>query len=155
MNELVGVDMCYGINFFEWSAQRAMLHNALQTAKAVTEALPPELQVKVDADDGTSSISDDGNLQYCPPAYPETQPSHDVRHALNEQPQRRRKLQLEIQKADCTTETIPCSRILISSGAWTPSVFRSALRHHPTVLGHFWIRIKFTKLFYSASHIDR
>jgi hypothetical protein len=100
MNELVGVDMCYGINFFEWSAQRAMLHNALQTAKSVTESLPPELQVKVDSADENASTSDDGHLQYCPPAYPETQPSHDVRHTLTEQPQRRRKLQMEIQKAN-------------------------------------------------------
>jgi hypothetical protein len=100
MNELVGVDMCYGINFFEWSAQRAMLHNALQTAKAVIERLPPELQVNFVADDDAASTSDDGSMLYCPPAFPAMQPSHDVRHKLTQQPQRRRKLQLEIQKAN-------------------------------------------------------
>lgn len=33
--------------------------------------------------------------------------------------------ELEIQKLDGTPETIPCTRLLISSGAWTPAVFRT------------------------------
>lgn len=33
--------------------------------------------------------------------------------------------QLEISKSDGTTDTIPCTRLLITSGAWTPAVFRT------------------------------
>lgn len=33
--------------------------------------------------------------------------------------------QLEIQTSNGATETIPCTRLLITSGAWTPSVFRT------------------------------
>ncbi|KAI1861493.1 hypothetical protein JX265_009460 [Neoarthrinium moseri] len=103
MNELVGVDMCYGINFFEWSAQKSMLSNALSSTKAHLGRLPDSLQVKVDLgqiENGGGAVADDPALQYCPPAFPDTQPVNDVRHTLAEDPLRRRRLQLEIQKAN-------------------------------------------------------
>jgi hypothetical protein len=102
MNELVGVDMCYGITFFEWSAQKTMLSNALQTTKSTLAQLPPELQVKIDPgklEEGGES-PDTSGLQYYPPAFPATQPPNDVRYTLAEDPQRRRNLQFEIQKAN-------------------------------------------------------
>ncbi|KAH6638587.1 hypothetical protein BKA67DRAFT_528966 [Truncatella angustata] len=103
MNELVGVDMCYGINFFEWSAQKSMLSNALSSIKAHMERLPDSLQIKVNPaqlENGLGAVADDPNLRYCPPAFPATQPLNDVRHMLAEDPNRRRRLQLEIQKAN-------------------------------------------------------
>ncbi|KAI4597781.1 hypothetical protein KJ359_004057 [Pestalotiopsis sp. 9143b] len=103
MNELVGVDMCYGINFFEWSAQKSMLSNALSSTKAHLGRLPDSLQIKIDPaqlENGLGAVADDPNLRYYPPAFPATQPPNDVRHALAEDPNRRRRLQLEIQKAN-------------------------------------------------------
>ncbi|KAF3011940.1 hypothetical protein E8E14_010927 [Neopestalotiopsis sp. 37M] len=103
MNELVGVDMCYGINFFEWSAQKSMLSNALSSTKAHLERLPDSLQINIDPaqlENGLGAVADDPNLRYYPPAFPATQPPNDVRHALAEDPHRRRRLQLEIQKAN-------------------------------------------------------
>lgn len=103
MNELVGVDMCYGINFFEWNAQKSMLSNALAATKAHLERLPPALQVKIDLgqlqNDG-GAIADDPSLQYYPPSFPSLAVPNDVRHTLAEDPLRRRQLQLEIQKAN-------------------------------------------------------
>ncbi|KAI8631566.1 hypothetical protein F5Y19DRAFT_424184 [Xylariaceae sp. FL1651] len=95
MNELIGVEMCYGINFFDWSAQKNILSNGLVSAKQAMQDLPPELQVAKIEPDQT-----DTTLQYYPPAFPEAQPENDVRRALAEQPLRRRQLQCEIQKAN-------------------------------------------------------
>lgn len=103
MNELVGVDMCYGINFFEWSAQKSMLSNALSSTKSHLERLPDSLQIKVDPtelENGLGAVADDPSLRYYPPAFPATQPPNDVRHRLADNPDTRRRLQLEIQKAN-------------------------------------------------------
>ncbi|KAJ8119455.1 hypothetical protein ONZ43_g3594 [Nemania bipapillata] len=95
MNELIGVEMCYGINFFDWSAQRNIISNGLLSAKQAIEDLPRQLQImKAEPDE-----NDPERLKYCPPAFPEAQPDNDVRRALIE-PLRRRQLQSEIQKAN-------------------------------------------------------
>lgn len=102
MNELMGVDMCYGISFFEWKAQKTMLVNALQTAKAITNDMPPELHVDIGAAQAgpAFSLPEESGMQYCPPAYPNLQPSNDVRILYARDPDCRRKLQYEIQKAN-------------------------------------------------------
>ncbi|KAI0891976.1 hypothetical protein F4806DRAFT_481283 [Annulohypoxylon nitens] len=103
MNELVGVDMCYGINFFDWSAQKNILSNGLATAKQAADDLPAELQVKTDNLQQLQNHNmgfDDSNLEYFPPSLPITQPPNDFRRAFAEQPSRRRHLQFEIQKAN-------------------------------------------------------
>ncbi|KAL7619632.1 hypothetical protein AAE478_010173 [Parahypoxylon ruwenzoriense] len=101
MNELIGVDMCYGINFFDWTAQKNILSNGLAGAKQAAEDLPPELQIKTDSSQDNTAIGpDDAGLEYCPPAFPAAQPANDVRRVLAEQPTRRRHLQFEIQKAN-------------------------------------------------------
>ncbi|KXJ90157.1 hypothetical protein Micbo1qcDRAFT_149003 [Microdochium bolleyi] len=101
MNELVGVDMCYGINFFDWSAQKNILFNGLAAVKGSTEDLPPELQVKIEQGQIQDSLGfDKSDLQYHPPAFPLSQPANDVRHAFSQHPMRRRQLQFEIQKAN-------------------------------------------------------
>ncbi|KAI0427469.1 hypothetical protein F5Y09DRAFT_316127 [Xylaria sp. FL1042] len=100
MNELIGVEMCYGINFFDWSAQKNILSNALVSAKQAIEDLPHQLQiVKAEPDQNDPADLDQAGLKYCPPAFPESQPENDVRRALAE-PLRRRQLQTEIQKAN-------------------------------------------------------
>ncbi|KAI1151915.1 hypothetical protein F4825DRAFT_338089 [Nemania diffusa] len=100
MNELIGVEMCYGINFFDWSAQKNIISNGLVSAKQAIEHLPPQLQiVKPEPDENGSAGLDSAGLRYYPPAFPETQPDNDVRRALGE-PLRRRQLQTEIQKAN-------------------------------------------------------
>ncbi len=108
MNELVGVDMCYGMKFFDWSAQKNILSNGLVSAKQATEDLPAHLQVRTDGGGGgghqlaqqSLPIFDYAGLQYHPPAFPAAQPSDDMRHAFAEEPMRRRQLQFEIQKAN-------------------------------------------------------
>ncbi|KAI2466176.1 hypothetical protein F4781DRAFT_406575 [Annulohypoxylon bovei var. microspora] len=103
MNELVGVDMCYGINFFDWTAQKNILSNGLATAKQTADDLPPELQVKTDNLQHLQNHTmgfDDSDLEYYPPALPITQPANDLRRVFAEQPMRRRHLQFEIQKAN-------------------------------------------------------
>lgn len=100
MNELMGVEMCYGINFFDWSAQKNIISNGLESAKHAIEDLPPHLQIaKVESDQNDPAELDQAGLKYCPPAFPEAQPENDVRRALAE-PVRRRQLQSEIQKAN-------------------------------------------------------
>lgn len=100
MNELIGVEMCYGINFFDWSAQKNILSNGLLSAKQAIEHLPPQLQIiKVEPGQDGSAELDQAGLKYCPPAFPEAQPNNDVRRALAD-PHRRRQLQTEIQKAN-------------------------------------------------------
>ncbi|KAI0116542.1 hypothetical protein GGR51DRAFT_321194 [Nemania sp. FL0031] len=100
MNELMGVEMCYGINFFDWSAQKNIISNGLDAAKQAIEDLPPQLQItKAGSDENDLSGLDPTGLKYCPPAFPEAQPDNDVRRALAE-PLRRRQLQSEIQKAN-------------------------------------------------------
>ncbi|KAI0409198.1 hypothetical protein F4802DRAFT_604474 [Xylaria palmicola] len=100
MNELIGVEMCYGINFFDWSAQRNIISNGLVSAKQAMGDLPPPLQIiKIEpGQDGPAQLDQSG-LEYCPPAFPEAQPDNDVRRALADS-QRRRQLQTEIQKAN-------------------------------------------------------
>ncbi|KAI0024048.1 hypothetical protein F4780DRAFT_727267 [Xylariomycetidae sp. FL0641] len=110
MNELIGVDMCYGINFFDWMAQKNILSNGLEAAKQAAEDLPVELQVKVEPDQQDGSGVDNASWYYCPPAFPDAQPANDVRRTLAEQPLRRRQLQCEIQKAN-----IYCSQLATRS----------------------------------------
>lgn len=100
MNELVGVDMCYGMKFFDWSAQKNILSNGLSSAKQATEDLPLHLQVKTEPGQPEPPAFDYAGMQYHPPAFPAAQPSDDVRHAFAEEPMRRRQLQFEIQKAN-------------------------------------------------------
>ncbi|KAI1813670.1 hypothetical protein GGS20DRAFT_577413 [Poronia punctata] len=101
MNELIGVEMCYGISFFDWSAQKNIISNGLESAKQAIEDLPPELQIiKTDPTPNDPAELDQAGLQYCPPAFPHSQPENDVRRTLMEQPLRRRQLQCEIQKAN-------------------------------------------------------
>ncbi|KAI1498027.1 hypothetical protein F5X99DRAFT_394909 [Biscogniauxia marginata] len=100
MNELTGVDMCYGMNFFDWGAQKNILSNALANVKRHADDLPPELQIKVGPNESEMTGFDDSGLQYYPPAFSNALQANDMRRAFAEQPVRRRQLQLEIQKSN-------------------------------------------------------
>ncbi|KAI0206692.1 hypothetical protein F4808DRAFT_3290 [Astrocystis sublimbata] len=100
MNELIGVEMCYGINFFDWIAQKNILSNGLVSARQAIEDLPPSLQIgKAEPGQNGHAELDHAGLHYCPPAFPASQPENDVRQALAD-PVRRRQLQCEIQKTN-------------------------------------------------------
>ncbi|KAI2631278.1 hypothetical protein GGS21DRAFT_524109 [Xylaria nigripes] len=101
MNELVGVEMCYGLNFFDWNAQKNIIGNGLVSAKQTVEDLPPQLQISKPKSDQDDSVElDEAGLTYYPPTFPEAQIENDVRRILAQQPLRRRQLQCEIQKAN-------------------------------------------------------
>ncbi|CAJ2509380.1 Uu.00g144060.m01.CDS01 [Anthostomella pinea] len=100
MNELIGVDMCYGMNFFDWIAQKNILSNGLASAKQAADDMPAELQVKIEPGQTGATGLDHSGLQYYPPGFSSTQAPDDMRRAFAEQPMRRRELQCEIQKAN-------------------------------------------------------
>ncbi|KAK2059482.1 hypothetical protein LY76DRAFT_615777 [Colletotrichum caudatum] len=101
MNAIVSVELVYGMSTLPWLDQMALLRDALIAAKDVLDRLPPELQLSGSHDQSSGfGALDDANLQYVPPAYPNSQPSNDVRNVIKNHPQRRRQLQYEIQKAN-------------------------------------------------------
>ncbi|KAI8249366.1 putative transcriptional regulatory protein TBS1 [Colletotrichum sp. SAR 10_77] len=101
MNAIVSVELVYGMNTLPWSDQRPILRDALVAAKEIIDRLPTELQLSASHDQSSGfGALDDADLQYVPPAYPNSQPPNDVRNVIKNQPQRRRQLQYEIQKAN-------------------------------------------------------
>ncbi|KAF6829626.1 Zn(II)2Cys6 transcription factor [Colletotrichum plurivorum] len=101
MNAIVSVELVYGMSTLPWSDQRSLLRDALVAAKDTIDRLPPELQLSASQDQSSGfGALDDADLQYVPPAYPNSQPPNDVRNVIKNQPQRRRQLQYEIQKAN-------------------------------------------------------
>ncbi|KAI1359797.1 hypothetical protein F5Y08DRAFT_344343 [Xylaria arbuscula] len=101
MNELVGVEMCYGINFFDWSAQKNIISNGLVSAKQTIEDLPGQLQVvRGESVQNSPTDLDQTGLGHLAPGLPESQAENDLRRALETEPLQRRQLQSEIQKAN-------------------------------------------------------
>ncbi|TDZ59655.1 Quinic acid utilization activator [Colletotrichum trifolii] len=101
MNAIVSVELLYGMSTLPWHDQRSLLRDALVAAKDVIDRLPPELQLSTSHEQSSGfGALDDADLQYVPPAYPNSQPLNDVRNVIKNQPQRRRQLQYEIQKAN-------------------------------------------------------
>ncbi|KAL0940091.1 zn 2cys6 transcription factor [Colletotrichum truncatum] len=101
MNAIVSVELVYGMSTLPWADQRSLLRNALVAAKDIIDRLPTELQLSASHDQSSGfGTLDDADLQYVPPAYPNSQPINDVRNVIKNQPQRRRQLQYEIQKAN-------------------------------------------------------
>ncbi|GKT50480.1 quinidine resistance protein 3 [Colletotrichum spaethianum] len=101
MNAIVSVELVYGMSTLPWLDQRSLLRDALIAAKDILDRLPPELQLSASHEQSSGfDALDDADLQYVPPAYPNNQPSNDVRIVIKNHPQRRRQLQYEIQKAN-------------------------------------------------------
>ncbi|SPO05510.1 uncharacterized protein DNG_08197 [Cephalotrichum gorgonifer] len=99
MNGIVSVEMSYGLESLKWSGQRQMMKEGLLAAKVVLDNLPEELQLLPPGQDPSAAF-DDPSLEYVPPGYALGQHPHDVRHVIKLHPARRRRLQLEIQKAN-------------------------------------------------------
>lgn len=115
MNSLVSIELSYGLTTLPFQDQKVMLHECLQAVKQVMEGMPPELTLNLDSNTANgvpTSLGElpqipvphdpltDNGFQYCPPAYPAHQPASDIRHIINNDPERRRLLQYEIQKAN-------------------------------------------------------
>ncbi|CAM1503563.1 Fc.00g011540.m01.CDS01 [Cosmosporella sp. VM-42] len=101
MNGVVSLELAYGMSTLPWPDQRTLLRDGLLAAKSITDNLPPELQLGNHGDEsGTLASFDESGLQYVPPAWPNSQPAHDLRNVIKNHPVRRRHLQYEIQKAN-------------------------------------------------------
>ncbi|KAL2132007.1 hypothetical protein VTI74DRAFT_4313 [Chaetomium olivicolor] len=122
MNGLVSVELSYGISSLPFHDQKSMLDDSLQAVKQVMDGLPRELTIDLNPGAGNSqsnphalsnllpaapqtNIFEENNtgLHYLP-MYPspmqQQPPTTDFRHTPNAQPERRRLLQYEIQKAN-------------------------------------------------------
>ncbi|KAF4958514.1 hypothetical protein FSARC_11015 [Fusarium sarcochroum] len=101
MNGIVSLELAYGMSTLPWADQRILLRDGLIAAKSITDNLPPELQL---GDHGVEAATlasfDESGMQYVPPAWPNSQPAHDLRNVIKNQPAKRRHLQYEIQKAN-------------------------------------------------------
>lgn len=101
MNGIVSLELAYGMSTLPWADQRILLRDGLIAAKSITDNLPPELQLGNHGDEAATLASlDESGMQYVPPAWPNSQPAHDLRNAIKNHPARRRHLQYEIQKAN-------------------------------------------------------
>lgn len=98
MNGIVSLELAYGMSTLPWADQRILLRDGLLAAKSITDNLPPELQLGNHGDETTSL--DEAGMHYVPPAWPNSQPAHDLRNVIKNQPARRRHLQYEIQKGN-------------------------------------------------------
>lgn len=101
MNGVVSLELAYGMSTLPWTDQRILLRDGLLAAKSIIDNLPPELQLGTHGEDANLLATlDESGLQYVPPAWPNAQPSHDLRNVIKSQPAQRRRLQYEIQKAN-------------------------------------------------------
>ncbi|KAF5019719.1 hypothetical protein F66182_8262 [Fusarium sp. NRRL 66182] len=101
MNGIVSLELAYGMSTLPWADQRILLRDGLIAAKSITDNLPPELQLGDHGDEAAALAGfDESGMHYVPPAWPNSQPAHDLRNAIKNQPARRRHLQYEIQKAN-------------------------------------------------------
>ncbi|KAF4470084.1 xylanolytic transcriptional activator xlnr [Fusarium albosuccineum] len=101
MNGIVSLELAYGMSTLPWADQRILLRDGLIAAKSITDNLPPELQLGNHGDEAATLASfDESGMQYVPPAWPNSQPAHDLRNVIKNHPARRRHLQYEIQKAN-------------------------------------------------------
>ncbi|KAI5460295.1 hypothetical protein BGZ63DRAFT_358832 [Mariannaea sp. PMI_226] len=101
MNGVVSLEIAYGMSTLPWADQRVLLRDGLLAARGITANLPPELQLGNHGDEAATLASfDESGIQYAPPAWPNSQPAHDLRIAIKNHPSRRRYLQYEIQKAN-------------------------------------------------------
>lgn len=99
MDDIVRIELAHGISAYNWEQQKQYLSTALLKVKEIDESLPPELRVDMRAPmSARSPFAND--YRYVPPAYPDRQPTHDVRHLFAEDESKKRSVQYEIQKAN-------------------------------------------------------
>lgn len=99
MDDLVRIDLAHGISAYSWEQQKQYLSNALIKVKDIDECFPHELKLDLTASSSVKSPFA-RDYQYVPPAYPDSQPNHDVRHLFAEDESKKRFMQYEIQKAN-------------------------------------------------------
>lgn len=106
-DDLVRLELTYGIGSYSWEEQRHYLREALQNIKKVIDQLPYQLQLDMNTRStaglgafGQGGPNGSSAYQYVPPAYPEMQPNHDVRHLIQSDSSQKRHLQSEIQKTN-------------------------------------------------------
>jgi hypothetical protein len=112
MNPLVSIELSYGISTLPFYDQKDMLNMCLDAVKDVINQVPRELALSLTpiptseppAHSAQYAANDDfyddaPGFQYYPPGYPAQRPD-DLRHVFESSPQRRRHLQLQIQKAN-------------------------------------------------------
>lgn len=113
MNPVVSIELSYGITSLPFQDQKVMLEDCLRAVKQVMDDIPHDLSLHLNpliantqSTPGMGDFSlrpdlfDESHFGYHPPAYPALQPSSDIRHVMQNQPERRRLLQYEIQKAN-------------------------------------------------------
>lgn len=122
MNSIVSVELSYGITTLPFPDQRAMLDESLQAAKNVMVGLPRELTLDLnsppnggeptfdlgDLSSGmvkTDNFIDEG-FQYYNSGFASHQPAADFKNMMAQNPERRRLLQYEIQKANIYTSQL-------------------------------------------------
>lgn len=99
MDDVVRIELAHGISAYTWEQQKQYLSTALLKVKEIGESLPPELRLDMNAPvSARSPFASD--YRYVPPAYPNQQPTHDVRHLFAEDESKKRSVQYEIQKAN-------------------------------------------------------
>lgn len=101
MNGVVSLEFAYGMSTLPWTDQRILLRDGLLAVKSIMDSLPLELQLNSSTTDvDPMEAFEETSMQYVPPLWPNAQPTHDLRNAFKAQPQKRRQLQYEIQKAN-------------------------------------------------------
>lgn len=99
MDDIVRIELSHGIAAYTWEQQKQYLSTALLKVKEIGASLPPELRLNMTAAESAKTpLAND--YKYVPPAYPDRQPTHDVRHLFAADESKKRSVQYEIQKAN-------------------------------------------------------
>lgn len=108
MDRIVSFDAHPVLRPIEHDSERDLLVHALNQVKAATEQLPRELKLDLTAGQSgpiglpatQSDVLEQQGFQYHPPAFPAPQPPSDIRFVIANQPESKKALQYEIQKAN-------------------------------------------------------
>lgn len=106
MDDLVRIELAHDFSACTWEQQKQCLRESMAKVRTIEQNLPPVLRL-----DMSSRMPNKGSFaqpaqasansyQYASPAYPNTQPNHDVRHLVSANETEKRYLQYEIQKAN-------------------------------------------------------
>lgn len=101
LTPMMTMEMAYSIDgLFDWNMQKTVLENCLREVKHVLDDIPRELMLTPSSESGQFKSADEPYFQ--PMAdYPGVGPNgHEVGNWLQENPEVRRRLQYEIQKAN-------------------------------------------------------
>ncbi|KAH8900014.1 hypothetical protein GQ53DRAFT_790523 [Thozetella sp. PMI_491] len=103
MQALVNIDVYYGQDL-GFQEQKTIIKDVLRLVKSTMNSIPDDLKLDVDAAPTLAPPAPAGleeqDLTYYPPSWPAPQPATDIRHKFANQPEQRRPLQFEIQKAN-------------------------------------------------------